>query len=135
MVVLTDKSKMHFQPLLFDAFKYKSPASTYQDHYKGSRMRRQYSSATRAADQAARCHALSQPRGTRKPINFVKNNINMYTKKYDVSVFDDEAYAMEYWSNRPSPIQYTNTNTQNLMVVHDDNYLKKNYQHVRNRQK
>jgi hypothetical protein len=27
-------SKLHFQPLLFDSFKYKPPNTTYQEHYK-----------------------------------------------------------------------------------------------------
>ncbi len=126
MVVLTDKSKLHFQPLLFDGFKYRSPNSTYQDHYKG-RLRRHYSSVTRAYDalsQAAKSAALSQPRG-RKPINFVEHNKNLYKKQYKVAVFDDDAYAEEYWK---SSVQAKNV--QNIMVVNDDNYVKKNYQHV-----
>ena len=39
-------SKLHFQPLLFDSFKYKSPNSTYQDHYK-LRLKKQMASLNR----------------------------------------------------------------------------------------
>jgi hypothetical protein len=39
-------SKLHFQPLLFDSFKYKSPNTTYQDHYK-LRLKKQMASLNR----------------------------------------------------------------------------------------
>lgn len=130
---LSDKSKLHFQPLLFDHFKYKAPNTTYQSHYN-QRSKKQFSAINQQynnASQKQKSLALSQGK---KPKNFVQNNINLYKKKYDTSVFkkDDEHYFKEYLMQQlvaPTPVQYQPQKGTQIMVVNDDNYIKK-YQQV-----
>jgi hypothetical protein len=135
MTILNDKSKLHFQPLLFDGFKYKSPNSTYQDHYTHTQSKQFAIINKKFAQQSqrAKSRALSQGR----PANFVQNNINAFKKKYDIVELAKESYT-EYERLANTPIRYQTSvsyapiqsHTQNITVINDDNYNKK-YQHVR----
>lgn len=134
MPILSDKSKLHFQPLLFDSFKYKSPNSTYQDHYN-QRLKKQLSAINRQhnnATQKQKSAALSRGKST----NFVKQNIDLYKKKYDTNVFrkDDEHYFQEYLRQQlANPPQYQPPKDTQIMIVHDENHSK-NYQPLRDTQ-
>ncbi len=134
MTILNDKSKLHFQPLLFDGFKYKSPNSTYQDHYSHTPCR-QYAIANNkkfaVQSQRQKSRAMSQGR----PANFVQRNINVFKKNYDVVELAKENHTeYERLINTPLhyqfPVSYTpmQTHAQNIMVINDDH---KKYQHVR----
>ena len=130
MTILNDKSKLHFQPLLFDSFKYKAPNSTYQDHYN-KRIKKQYASINRqynSASQKAKSAALSKSRKPPNKTNFVQQNINLYKKRYEVPVFDDDSYYREYLASKALPQNDTIKNAQNIYVLTDENILKK--QHV-----
>lgn len=129
MTIIDDKSKLHFQPLLFDGFKYKSPDSTYQDHYK-MRMKKQFNALNRkynSASQKQKSAALSKG----KPINFVQQNINMYKSQHEKFLVDDLKYfnSIKSTPKPPTPQASPIHNPQNIMVIDDAHYVKK-YQHV-----
>lgn len=129
MTILNDKSRLHFQPLLFDSFKYKSPHSTYQDHYKSLR-KKQNSALNKQYDSCSQKAKSTALHRGKKPVNFVHNNINIYKKNYEIPVFNDDEIYNEYLCSKNTIYTSPKPNAQHIYVVNDDNNYARKYQHV-----